>query len=123
MSSLSAGDEEPSAAEWTAVAVSVAVTVLLFGYVAWHATTVPADAVPEATVTWTETAEDGRVVVTVEVYNPGGRGLESVTVSADCANGSLTFEHVPVDDRRTGTLVCPAGTEDPSASVVGWVQA
>lgn len=123
MSSFSAGEDEPSAAEWAVMAVSVAVTLLLFGFVAWHAATTPADAIPEATVTGTQPAEDGRVIVAVEVYNPGNTGLKSVTVSADCANGSITFEHVPTDDRRSGTLVCPAGTEDPSAAVLSWIEA
>lgn len=122
MSSFSAGDDSPSATEWAVMGVSVAVTLLLFGYVAWHAATTPAAATPEATVTGTQTTDDGRVVVTVEIYNPGNTGLESVTVSADCTDASIEFTHVPTDSRRTGTLVCPPGTEEPSASVRSWIE-
>ena len=123
MSSFSGGDDGPSTAELAVMAVSVAVTLLLFGYVAWHAVTTPAAPQPEATVTGTETTDDGRVVVTVQVRNAGGTGLESVTVSADCANESIAFEHVPTADTRSGKVVCPEGTEDPEATVVSWIEA
>lgn len=122
MSSFSGGDDEPSAAEWAVATVSVAVTLLLFGYVAYHAATVPPGATPGATIEGTETTADGRVLVTVEVHNVGSTGLESVTVSADCTTASLTFEHLPADARRSGTLVCPAGTEGPTASVLAWIE-
>lgn len=120
MNSFSADEDSPSPAEWVVMAVSVAVTVALFGFVVWHAATTPAAATPEATVTGTETTEDGRVAVTVEVYNPGATGLESVTVSVDCTDASIEFSHVPTDSRRTGTLVCSADADDPTASIRSW---
>ncbi|NHN48991.1 hypothetical protein G9464_15515 [Halostella sp. JP-L12] len=123
MSSFSGGDDEPSVAEWAVMAVSVAVTLSLFAFVAWHAAATPTDATPEAEVTGTETLEDGRVAVRVAVHNPSSEGLKSVSVSADCSNESIRFTHVPIDDRQRGTVVCPAGTEDPSATVVDWVEA
>jgi uncharacterized protein (TIGR02588 family) len=122
MSSLSEGDDTPSTAELTVMVISVVVTALLFGYVAWHATTTQPDATPVATVMETETLADGRVAVTLELYNPGREGLKSVTVSVDCANESLTFTHVPTDARRRGTLLCQGDVEDPSASVLNWVE-
>jgi len=76
---------------------------------------------PEATVVETERVDDS-VHVTVEVTNPGSPGLRSVTVSADCADESLTFTHVPTEDYRTGTVVCPARTTDPTATVQGWIE-
>lgn len=105
------------------MAVSVALTLSLFGYVAWHAAATPTDASPEVTIVGTETLEDGRVAVTVEVHNPSSTGLQSVSVSADCSNHSIRFTHVPIDDRQRGTVVCPAETEDPTATVVDWVEA
>ncbi|WP_225333298.1 hypothetical protein [Halomicrobium urmianum] len=123
MSSFSGGGDEPSAAEWVVTVVSVAVTLLLFGYVAWHAVTTPASADPVATVAGTEATDDGRLAATVSVDNPGSQGLESVTVAVDCANESLTFAHVPTDAERTGTVVCPAGTDDPEATVERWIPA
>lgn len=119
MSSFSAGDDEPTRPELAVAGVSVLLTALLFGYVAWHGVTTP-DANPEAAVVETELDGD-TLLVTVEVTNPGGPGLRSVTVSVDCANESLTFTHVPTEDYRTGTVVCPAGTTDPTATVDGWV--
>lgn len=121
MSSFSAGDDEPSAAEWIVVAVSVVVTLSLFGYVAWHAATTPDHARPEASIVGTQTVDDGRSVVTVELYNPGSTGLESVTVSVDCSSESITFQHVPTDARLSGTFVCPAVADDPSVSIQTWV--
>jgi hypothetical protein len=105
------------------MAVSVAVTLSLFGFVAWHAAVTPTHVPPEAAITGTEALEDGRVAVSVEVYNPSSTGLKSVAVAADCANGSIRFTHVPTDDKQRGTVVCPAGTENPTASVVDWVEA
>lgn len=121
MSSFSGGDDGPTAAEWAVTVLSVAVTLLLLGFVVWHAATTPADAPPAATVVGTETTDDGSVLVTVEVYNPRRVGLKSVTVASDCSDESLTFTHVPTDARRTGTVVCQPGTEDPGASVRAWI--
>jgi uncharacterized protein (TIGR02588 family) len=122
VSSFSGGDDDPSAAEWAVMVVSVAVTLLLFGYVAWHAATAPPGATPEAAVAEAETIEDGRLAVTVEVHNPGRTGLDRVTVSVDCTDESLQFDHLPTDDRRRGTLVCPANATEPSATVENWIE-
>lgn len=122
MSSFSGGDDEPSAAEWAVMALSAAVTLSLFAFVAWHAATTPAGGPPEATVIGTEPAGD-RLVLTVEVHNPKTIGLESVTVSVECANEALRFTHVPTNARRTGTVVCPATATDPSAAVQNWIEA
>lgn len=123
MSSFSAGGDDPSAAEWAVMALSVALTLSLFGYVAWHAAATPARDPPEATVVETETLDDGRVAVTVELHNPSSAGLTSATVAVDCAAEPIRFTHVPIDDRQRGTVVCPAGTGDPNATVVNWVEA
>lgn len=122
MSSFSEGGDEPSASEWVVMAVSIILTLSLFGYVAWHAVSTPTDVTPDVSVAETQTLEDGRIVITVELYNPGSPGLESVTVSADCSNESLTFTHLPMDARQTGSLVCPAGTDEPSVSVRSWIR-
>lgn len=123
MSSFSAGEDEPSTAEWAVLALSVAVTLLLFGTVAWHAAVTPPNATPEATVTDVQELDDGRVAVTVEVRYEAGTGLESVTAAVDCADESITFTHVPAATSRSGRLVCPADTSSPSAAVVRWVEA
>lgn len=122
MSSFSAGGDDPSAAEWVVVVVSVVVTLLLFSYVAWHAVTTPDHVKPEAYVVETQTLDDGRSIVTVELYNPGSTGLESATVAADCSNESLTFQHIPTDARLSGSFVCPAAADDPSVSIHNWVK-
>lgn len=121
MSSFSAGDDEPSAAEWVVVIASVLLTVSLFGFVAVHAVATPGQAPPEVTVVETQTADDERRLVEVEVVNPGSRGLESVTVSVDCSEEPISFQHVPADAHLTGTVVCPAGSDTPTASVENWV--
>lgn len=144
MSSLSGGDDPPTLAEWIAIAISVAVTLLLFGFLAWQAATVPADGTPTATVTGTQPTAAGSAV-TVEVSNPAAAGFEAVTVGVDCANApnaaasnvtapnatapnataaarSITVEHLPARASRQGTIVCPAGADDPSASVRSWIE-
>lgn len=129
MSSLSGGGDAPTTAEWFAIAISVAVTLLLFGFLAWQAATVPADGTPTATVTGTQPTDHGQAVA-VEVSNPAATGLESVTVGVDCANGSnatpivqsIAFEHLPAKASRRGVVVCPTGAEDPSASVHTWIE-
>ena len=122
MSSFSAGGDDPSPAEWVVMAVSVALTLFLFGFVAWHAATIPSDAVPQASVVATETLDDGRTLVTVELYNPGSTGLESVTVSTGCDAESITFHHVPTDAELSGTFVCPANADTPSVAIENWVK-
>ncbi|WP_459194247.1 hypothetical protein [Halosimplex sp. J119] len=122
MSSFSTGEDGPSAAELAVVTVSVAVTLGLFGYVGWHAVTTPSDVPPEVSVTGTETMDDGRVRVAVELYNPAATGLDTVTVGADCADAPITFRHVPTAARLSGTFVCPAGVDDPSVAVENWVE-
>lgn len=101
------------------MAVSVAVTLLLFGFLVWHAVTIPAAGAPSATVTDTEETEQG-LVVSVEVTSPGSTGVNSVTVGVDCASESIQFRHVPANGHRSGGVLCPAGAEDPSAAVRSW---
>lgn len=122
MSSFSGGDDEPSVVEWAVVAVSVAVTLSLFGFVAWHAATTPSEAPPEVTVVDVQPGAAG-TSVTVEVYNPADTGLASVTVRTDCDEETIRFQHVPTDARERGTIVCPASADDPTASIRSWITA
>jgi len=67
--------------------------------------------------------DDDRRQVTVRLDNQDGTGLSSVQVAVRCGDSerSLAFEHVPAGGRRTGTVVCPAGTA-PISEVVAWVR-
>ena len=118
-------DEGPSLADRLIVVTSTVFTLLLFAYVIWQGATTPIDASPTATVVGTDTLQDGSVEVTVEFENPQDIGLVSATVEVDCGTPppELTFDHVPADDRRTGYVICPSGTENPSASVTSWTEA
>jgi hypothetical protein len=111
-----------STAEKVITAISVAFTVLVFSYVAWHAVKPPDGTHPEVEVVGTEQADDGSVLVHVVFEGFGDRGLASATVEADCEQPppKLTLEHIPADGRERGTLVCPPGTTDPSVSVSSW---
>jgi uncharacterized protein (TIGR02588 family) len=116
-------DEEPSAAAKALTGISVLLTVLLFGYVAWQAVQPPVDAHPQATVVGTDEASNGSVLVRVELTNPGDTGLISATVETDCEQPppDVTFDYVPAGGREQGVLVCPTGTTDPNVSVSSWV--
>ncbi len=106
-------------------AISVVVTVLLFGYVAWHAIQPPSDVPPKAEVIETEALSNGSVLVRTQVVNRGDEGLISVTVEAGCDQPppDTTLSYVPASGREQAVLVCPPGTTDPNVSVSTWVPA
>lgn len=117
------GGQQPSTAEKAVTAISVAFTLLLFGYAAWQMATPPEAGTPEVTVSNTESLPNGSVAVTVGLRNPSDVGLVTVTVESGCEDPppDVEFSYVPADSTRTGTLVCPEGTTNPSVSVSSWV--
>lgn len=115
--------QEVTTAEKVVIAASVGFTLLLFAYAGWQmATPAPAD-VPQASVVGTDAYENGSVAVTVELRNPTDVGLVTATVELSCDSPppEVQFSFVPASSTRTGTLVCPAGTMDPSVTVSSWV--
>lgn len=118
-------NEGPSTAEKVLIGISVAFTLLLFGYVAWQAVQPPGSAHPQAKVVGTEQLSNGSVAVHVELTNPGNAGLISATVEASCDQPppDTTLEYVPAGGREQGVLVCPPGTTRPDVSVSAWVPA
>lgn len=104
---------------------SAGFTLLLFTYLLWQAVTTGGAADPMATVIGTEPLPSGDVKVNVALRNAQDVGLVMATVEVDCDTppSELTFEHVPADDRRTGHVICPPGTENPTASVSTWIEA
>lgn len=121
----SSDDEESSWAERLLVAVSAGFTLLLLSYVVWQSMMIPVTAEPTATITETESLSSGDLKVTVELRNAQYVGLVMATVEVDCATPppEITFEHVPADDRRTGFVVCPSGTQQPNVTVSTWTEA
>lgn len=115
--------EGPSTAEKTLTAISIAFTLLLFGFVAWQAVQPPTGGQPQAEVLGTEEASNGSVLVTVELTNPGSAGLISATVESDCTRPptETRFSYVPAGDREQAILVCPSGTTRANVSVSSWV--
>lgn len=113
----------PSTAEKVLTGISVAFTVLLFGYVAWQAVQPPGGVGPQAEVTGTEQLSNGSVAVHVELTNPGDTGLVSATVEANCDQppSDTTLEYLPAGGREQGVLVCPPGTTRPNVSISAWV--
>lgn len=118
------GSDQVSAAEKIVMVASVAFTVALFGFALWQALTGPGALAPTATVVSSQPVQDGGVQYTIELRNPGDVGLVSATVEAACTDppAEIVFENVPADGRRSGTVVCPAGTDDPAVSVSSWVR-
>ena len=115
--------DEVSTAETLVMVLSVAFTLALFGVAVWYALTGPAAPAPTVHVVGSQPAPDGGVAYAVELRNPGDVGLVSATVEAGCTDPppEIVFENVPADGRRTGTVVCPAGTSDPAVTVSTWV--
>lgn len=108
------------------MAVSVLFTVAVLAYAGWQVVATPAAAPsPQVQVVEAETLSDGRVAATVELRNPRNQGLIVATVESQCSSPppSVQFSYVPADSTRKGTLVCPAGTENPSVSVTNWIEA
>ena len=116
--------EAASRTEKAIMIVSALFTVGLFAFVAWNAVTgATGSTAPEATVIGTTTAPNGDVIATVELRNPGDVGLISATASVSCGDPppELEFQMVPAGGRPTGSVVCPAGTTDPTATVSNWI--
>lgn len=124
-SSDGGSDEDASWVERFLMATSAAFTVALFAFVVWQAATTPAGGVPTAQLADTDTLPNDDVLVTVTFRNQQDVGLVVATVEVDCDTPppELTFEHVPADDRRTGHVVCPPGTENPTVTVSTWIEA
>ena len=100
--------------------------MLVLAYLVFQFATVEPAAPPHATVVGTETLPDGRIAVTVALHVPEHTGLITATVSSACSSSqsaSTTFTNLPADSTWTGTVLCPAGTTDPTASVDSWVEA
>jgi hypothetical protein len=118
------GDGSPPVVETVVMVAGVAVTLVLFGYVGAHAVTGPENVPPSATVESANRTPDGvRVGV---LFDAGGdAGLESATLSVDCGNSTETiqFRNVPANDRQRATVICPPGTNGPTARVVTYVEA
>ncbi len=121
------GDDQgpPTTVERVVIVVSTLFTLALFGYVLWQATVASTAVAPAATVVGTTELPDGRERVEVAVRNDQQVGIASVTVAVHCTSppARMTFEHVPVDGRRTGFVVCPPGTGTPRVTVTGWQEA
>lgn len=115
--------QQASAAEKAVLAISIVLTVVLFAYGGWQIVSPPQGPVPEAAITETQPLEDGSVAVTVELRNPTDVGLVTATVQSNCSSTppQVEFSYVPASSTRTGTLVCPPGTTDPSVSLTNWV--
>lgn len=114
--------QEPGPVEKAFMVLSVLVTLSLFGYVAYQGVMAPDTPDGTVVVTGTKTVADG-VEVDVRLDNKGSVGYRSVTVEVDCGEipPQVTLENVPAQGRRTATLLCPPGTDDPSATVAAVV--
>lgn len=110
-------------AEKVVMVLSIGITIFLFAYAGWQITTPPQAEIPKATVVETKPLGNDSVAVTVELRNPRDVGLITATVESSCTSPptQVEFSFVPASSTRTGTIVCPPGTTDPSASLSSWV--
>lgn len=116
---------KPGRVETVVIAVSTLFTLALFGYVVWQATAASTAVAPTAEVVEATELPGGDVRVEVAVENHRTTGLSSVTVAVHCTvpPAQITFEHVPVDGRRVGSVVCPPGSGTPRVTLVRWIDA
>ena len=112
------------AVEKTVLVVSVVLTVLLLGFLAYSAATTPETAPPTVEVVGATGTGNGTDRVRVALTNHGGTGLETATVAVECGDVSteMAFENVPATNTATGIVVCPAGTER-NVTVRSWTVA
>ena len=116
----------PGTAQKAAMVAGGVLTAIVLAYLVFQFATVAPTAPPRATVIGTEPLPDGRVAVTVALHVPEHTGLTTATVSSSCwssQSASTTFSNLPADSTWTGTVICPAGTTNPTASVDSWVEA
>lgn len=114
---------DPSAIEIAFMILSALVTLALFGFLVYQAASAPQTGEPTAELLGMETLEDGSVLVEVGVHNHARQGLLVVEVEVQCDDPapSLTFQNLPAEGRRKGTIVCPPGTTAPEVSISGWI--
>jgi len=114
--------EDISPPEKVVMVVSTLFTVSLFLFAVWQSLGATA-AVPTANATGQQITAEGDVIYTIELRNPGDAGLVWVTVEVDCIDPPvvLTFQNVPADGSRTGSVVCPPETDDPEVAVEAWI--
>ncbi|MFB6164786.1 MAG: hypothetical protein ABEJ31_06460 [Haloarculaceae archaeon] len=110
--------------EKTVMAISAALTVVLFAYAGWQLVAASTGTAPTATVVGTDRLPDGSTAVHVRLHNGLESGLVSATVESACDSPppSVQFQYVPADGVRQGTIVCPANATDPNASVANWIK-
>lgn len=113
-----------STAEKAVMVISITFTVLLFAYAGWQMVSPPTAGPPEVSVVETTPLGNDSVAVTVRLRNPSDVGLITATVESNCSSppAEVGFSYIPALSTRTGTLVCPSGTTDPSVSVANWVR-
>ena len=116
--------QSPGTVEKTMMLAGIILTLAVLLYAAWHVVAVPASDAPRATVVGTETLPDGRIAVHVELSIPENNGLIAASVSSQCTSppSTVSFSNLPEGSRWRGTIVCPAGTTDPSVSVSDWIE-
>jgi len=115
--------------ELAIVVASVLLIVATLGYVGWQAAVTTADGVPTATVEAIEpmpAPDDDRRQVTVRLDNQDGTGPDCPRYRwrsdvATRSGRSRSNTSLRAGGRRTGTVVCPAGTA-PISEVVAWVR-
>lgn len=116
--------ESVLAVEWTVMAASVVVTLLLLGFLVYSAATTPATAPPTVEVVGATPTGDGGERVRLALTNNGATGLVVATVSVECGDVSteVEFRNVPATNTVTGVVVCPAGAER-TVAVRSWTVA
>lgn len=117
------GQAEVPTAEKVVMVVSALFTVAVFAFAAWQGVTGPAATHPTASIANETTTADGAVLYEVQLRNPTDTGFVSVTVVVSCGDPppQITFENVPAQGTRTGTVSCPTASEDPAVDVLSWV--
>ena len=112
------------AVEKSVLVVSVVVTLLLLGFLAYSAVTTPETAPPSVDVVGATPTGNGTANVRIALTNHGGTGLETATVTVECGDVSteMVFGNVPATNTVTGIVVCPAGAER-NVTVRSWIVA
>lgn len=117
--------QEPGPAAKAFMILSALAVAALLSYMAYQALTAPGSGLPEARVVATTPTPEGDVLVEVALRNVAVSGLREAVVEVDCQDPApqVAFANVPAEGERRGFLLCPAGTQDPKASVASYTRA
>lgn len=110
-------DEGTPPLEWAASLLGALFALGLVGFVLWEALTA-AQQPPSIRIEILGSRDtQSGVAVEFVAFNEGGRPAAEVTIGAEKEAGQVTFDFIPAQSRRNGTIVLPRGATADAAAL------